>query len=147
MAAERIMDDGWPTPPFVALTAAQDARNTAVFKELIDRNVESLWTYFSQEREEVAEELLRERLPRSLHGLMTRPRPRPRPRLLKLALRLRPKWKPSFIQPSGYTTKTAAEAFGQTWLRDMAERGKVQPNVGALYQGPDLRWKAVAVRG
>jgi hypothetical protein len=134
----RRMDD-WPVSPLVVATAEQDARNDALFEEIIDRNVEALWTYFSQERDEVAEALLREHLPFRLHGLLGHQR------LLNLALRVRPKWKPTFLQLQGYTTKSAAEQFGQTWLREVAERGKAQPNVGVIYTQPDAMQKAIAV--
>ena len=107
--------------------------------ELLQRNIESLWQYFSQEREGVAEVLLRERLPLRLHDLLDHPR------LLKLALRVRPKWKPTFIQLRSHMTEAAAKQFGQTWLREVAERGKAQPNVGVLYTGVDALPRATAV--
>lgn len=92
-----------------------------------------------KEREYVAEALLRARLPRQLQGLLKRPR------ALKLALRLRPMWKPTFIQLQGYTTLASAQEFGQAWLRETAERGNTQANVGVIYSQADARQRAIAV--
>ena len=93
----------------------------------------------SGRRQWVAEGLLAERLPTRLHWLLARPK------ALRLALRLWPRWKPTFIQLQGYMTKASAEQFGKTWLREMAERGKAQPNVGVIYSEPDAMQRAITI--